>query len=150
MARRPSPAATGSTSRRGRTYCQKATTWPPCRCGPGSSRSDGGTTGAPARAAWDATASSRITSSSGGPSGYDRPLETRATGGGGRRGTSTCQESRRTPGSSLRSPCSAATSTAALTALSLIGQLLPDERAEGVWGNREVPPHKTTEAAHGG
>ena len=39
---------------------QNATTWPPCRCGPGSSRSEGGTTAAPARAACDATASSRI------------------------------------------------------------------------------------------
>src|SRR4051794_41882876 len=27
------------------------------------------------------------------------------------------------------------------TRLSLIGQPLPNERVEGAWGNREVPPH---------
>src|SRR5438067_568404 len=57
MARRRSAAATGSTSRFAATYCQKATTWPPCRCGPGSSRRDGGPSGAAAGAACDVAGS---------------------------------------------------------------------------------------------
>src|SRR3954470_13859823 len=32
----------------------------------------------------------------------------------------------------------------------LIGQLLPNERVEGVWGNREVPPHEAKEGGNVG
>src|SRR5262249_28256196 len=91
---------------------------PPRSCGPGSTSSAGGITEAPARAACDATASSRTRSCGSGPSGNGSPVETRATTGAGRRWTRMCHASRSTTGSSERRPCSRATASAAATALS--------------------------------
>src|SRR5213082_2403865 len=34
--------------------------------------------------------------------------------------------------------------------IALIGQPLPNERVEGVWGNREVPPHEAKEGGNMG
>src|SRR5690349_16853779 len=83
-------------------------------------------TGAPARAAWAATKSSRSIPPGSGPSGKGIELETRATTGDGRRCTSTCHASRRTTGSSQRTPCSRATASAAAIALSLMTGFLAE------------------------
>lgn len=109
--------------------------WPPWWCGPGSGSSVGGITGAPVRAAWRATWSSRTTSCGSGPSGNGRLLETRATTGAGARWTRTCHAARRTTGCSHRTPCALATAAAAETALSeLTAAILPDVRFEGFHG----------------
>jgi hypothetical protein len=80
-----SPAATASTGpSAGSAWVQKLSTRPSCSCGPGGSSSDGATTGAPARARWPATASSRRCHAGPGRTLAIVPA-TRATTGAGRR-----------------------------------------------------------------
>src|SRR5207244_663087 len=47
-------------------------------------------------------------------------------------------------------PASTARACSTSSRETLIGRPLPNERVEGAWGNREVPPHKTKEGGNVG